>query len=153
MTYIFIKHRRDRKYEVRFNAEQTRDYRLILLSLKTHFDPTARVYDPRTRTWLIEDKSGNDVDRWRAKMVEELCPLMEFVCERQKVWEEAIEESYRTLHVLPSAPWEIVQSAYNILADLCTAPGGDRSRLAQIETAYERLRKELKEDESSERGS
>jgi hypothetical protein len=93
VTYIFVRHRRDGKYEVRFNAEQTQAYRRMLSSLKTYFDPTSRAYDPRTRTWLVEDKSGNDVDRWRAKMVEELNPLMEFVCERQDAWEEAVKES------------------------------------------------------------
>lgn len=150
MTYVFVRHRRDGKYEVRFNAEQTQDYRRMLSSLKTYFDPTARVYDYKSRTWLVEDKSGHDVDRWRAKMVEELNPLMEFVCERHEAWEEAIEESYRTLHVQPGAPWEVVQGAYNILADLCHAPGGDPGRLAQIDIAYERLRVELKKADSSE---
>jgi hypothetical protein len=146
MTYIFVKHRRDGKYEVRFNAEQTQDYRRMLLSLKTYFDPTARAYDPRTRTWLVEDKSGNDVDRWRAKMVEELNPLMEFVCERQDAWEEAVKESYRVLHLQPSAPWDVVRSAYLTLLALHRTTDAEPSQLERVNVAYERLRQEYKQE-------
>lgn len=90
MTCVFVKHRRDGKYEIRFNAERTQDYRRMLLSLKTYFGPSSRVYDSKSRTWLVEDKSGKDVDLWRAKMVEELNPLMEFVCECHDAWEDAV---------------------------------------------------------------
>jgi hypothetical protein len=153
MTYIFVRHRRDGKYEVRFNAEQTQDYRRMLLSLKTYFPVVAREYNSKLRTWLIEDKSGNEVDRWRAKMVEELNPLMEFVCERQDVWEAAIQESYRTLHVLPSAPWDVVHGAYLVLGALCRTTDAGPDQLERINVAYERLRQEFEKDDSAERRS
>lgn len=153
MTYIFVRHRLDGKYDVRFNAERTQDYRRMLLSLKTYFDPTARTYDPRARTWLVEDKSGNDVDRWRAKMIEELNPLMEFVCERHDAWEDAVKESYGALHVQPGAPWEVVRSAYLALIALYHTTEGDPDRLERINVAYERLREEFEKDGQAERGS
>lgn len=147
MTYIFVRHRLDGKYDIRFNAGQTHDYRRMLLSLKTYFGPDTRVYDSNSRTWLVEDKSGNDVDRWRAKMIEELNPLMEFVCEREEAWKGAVKEAYRTLHITPVAPWEVVHAAYLSLIELWRTTDGDPGRLERLNAAYERLRQEFEKDE------
>lgn len=148
MTYIFIRHRRDGKYEVRFNAEQTQDYRLMLLCLRAYFDPTARVYDPTSRTWLVEDKSGKDVDRWRDRMAQEFNSVIEFFCEREEAWKDEITEAYRILHLLPSAPREVVRNAYACLLELCH--GSEQAE--RLNRAFEILRQESKRDDSSERG-
>ena len=54
MTYIFVRHRRDGKYEVRFTAENDRYYRRMLLSLRAYIPLAAREFDSKARTWVVE---------------------------------------------------------------------------------------------------
>jgi hypothetical protein len=149
VTFVFVKHRHDGKYEIRFRAREREDYRRMLMSLYAYVPRNMHEFDSKARTWVVEGKCQREIERWLARMIEELNPSVEFFCEREEAWNEAVSESYRILHLLPSAPWEVVQGTYNILIDICRDPG----QRARVDEAYERLRKELKKDDSSERGS
>jgi hypothetical protein len=148
MTYIFVKHRTDGKYEIRFNTRSSRDYRQMLAALRAYVPASRRTFRNSSRTWVIENTCGNEVELWLARMIEDLNPAVEFFCERDKAWDATVEESYRTLHVLPSAPWEVVRSAYYALGGLCQANGSDGGeQLERINAAYETLMAELKKDD------
>lgn len=55
------------------------------------------------------------------------------------------ENPYQVLHLLPSAPFELVQSAYKTLAFLSHPDkGGDKDQFQRIDAAYRQLKK-LKE--------
>ena len=150
MTYIFVKHRHDGKYEIRFRAREREDYRQLLMSLQAYVSIDSRAFNFQAKTWLIEGKCQREIERWLARVVEELNPSVEFFCERQDAWKETVEESYRTLHVTPSAPWEVVRNAYAGLIELYRTTDGEPSRLERVNVAYERLREELKKNDSSE---
>ena len=112
MTHIFVKHRQDGQYEVRFGAREREDYRRRRGSLYVHIPADKYEFDHKARTWFVEGECGKEIERWRARMIEDLDPSVEFFYERHDVWEEAVKESYRTLHILPSAPWDVVRSTY-----------------------------------------
>jgi hypothetical protein len=148
MTYIFVKHRADGKYEVRFTAQSGRDYRHLLMALRAYVPESMRTFRCLSRTWVIENQCRHEVELWVVKMTEEVNPAVEFFCERDKAWDATVEESYRTLHVLPSAPWEVVRSAYYALGGLCQADGSDGGeQLERLNAAYETLMAELKRDD------
>lgn len=147
MTYIFVKHRRDGNYEVRFRAREREDYGLLRMSLYAFLPADKYSFDHKARTWVVEGEYGKEIERWLAQMVEALNPSVEFICERHDAWENAVEESYRTLHVTPGAPWDVVRSAYLTLVALCRTTDGDPDRLERVNVAYERLRQEFKKDE------
>lgn len=147
MTYLFVKHRQDSKYEIRFTSDNDRYYRRMLLGLRAFVPLDARGYDSAARTWVVEGRCGKEVERWVARVVEDLSPAVEFICERQDAWEAAAKESYRSLHLQPSAPWEVVHAAYLSLIELWRTTDGDPGRLERINAAYERLRQEFEKDE------
>jgi hypothetical protein len=103
MTYIFVKHRMDGKYEVRFSAESGRDYRRMLLGLRVYVPGSMRAFKEQTRTWVVEARCGKEVELWLARMIEDINPAAELYCERNEAGEAAVSENYRTLHVLPTA--------------------------------------------------
>jgi hypothetical protein len=146
MTYVFVKHRRDGKYEIRFRAREREDYQRLRMGLYAYVPADKYRFDSYARTWVVEGEYGKEIERWLAVAIEVFNPTVEFFCEREEAWRDTVKEAYRTLHVQPSAPWEVVQGAYNILIDLCRDPG-QRKR---IDEAYERLRQELTKDGSSE---
>jgi hypothetical protein len=150
VTHIFVKHRQDGKYEVRFSAREREDYRRLRGSLYAYISADKYEFDHKARTWVVEGECGKEIERWLARMIEDLSPSVEFFCERQDTWEEAVKESYRVLHLRPSAPWEMVHAAYLSLIELWRTRDGDMGRLERIKAAYERLRQELKKDDSSE---
>lgn len=52
------------------------------------------------------------------------------------------EDPYRTLHLLPSAPWEVIQAAYKALAFLFHPDrGGDQDQFRNVDRAYQQLKK------------
>jgi hypothetical protein len=153
VTYVFVKHRRDGKYEIRFRARDREDYRQLLMSLQAYVSVDSRAFDFQAKTWLVEGKCQREIERWLARVVEDLNPSVEFFCERQDAWKEAVEESYRTLHVLPSAPWQVVRGAYHGLVELYRTTDGEPGRLERVNVAYERLKEEFEKDDSSERES
>lgn len=149
--YIFVKHRTDGKYEVRVAAQSSRDYKQMIMSLRIYVPESMRTFKHLPRTWVIENQCRNEVGLWVVKMTEALDPTVEFFCERDGAWEATVGESYRTLHVLPSAPWEVVRNAYEGLVEIYhVRGGGDREQLERLHAAYDKLRNELRKGDSGE---
>jgi hypothetical protein len=119
----------------------------MLTSLYVYVPTNMHAFDAGARTWVVDEKCGKEIDLWLKRVIEDINPTVEFFCARNEAIDAVIQESYRTLHVLPSAPWQVVRDAYLSLVRLCHEPGGDTvEQLERINKAYETLRSELQKD-------
>jgi hypothetical protein len=146
MTYIFLKHRGDGNYDLRIRALNTSDYRQMLTRLEAYIPSSSRKFDVETRTWNIQGEYKREIELWVAGVIEQLNPLYEFYCERHEAWESKVAESYRTLHLAPGAPQEVVKAVYHQLVKTYRLDGGDSdNRLDTLSDAYEFIMKHIGE--------
>lgn len=150
MTFVFVKHRKDGKYEIRFRAREREDYQRLRMGLYAYVPADMYKFDHKARTWLVEGKCKREIERWLATVIEDLNPTVEFFCERQDAWKEAVEESYRALHVTPGAPWEVIRGAYYGLVEHYGKSEGANDSTERAHVAYGRLRAVFEEGDSSD---
>ncbi len=124
------------------------DFRLCVETLKSFLPPHSRAYDPSSRTWFVDETAEVSFHKWLDYARTKLGCRVEWVAgetgegyERpHKPHTPAKVDPFATLHLLPSAPPEVVRAAYKALAvkhhpDL----GGDVRAMQQINAAYMQL--------------
>lgn len=102
--------------------------------IKTHIPSRQRTWKPDLRQWWF-----------RAEVIDSVCTLATLFCEGGYVHAQSSpapahrgpEAAYQTLHLLPSAPPELVKAAYKALSKLeHPDKGGDKARMQAINSAY-----------------
>jgi hypothetical protein len=140
------------------------DFSLCVSTLKSFIPATLRGYTPATRQWFIDEDATTHMRRWlsyaetmigaRVEWIggatygdsesyadyEPECPPPLNTPPPARPKPKAVDP-YVTLHLLPSAPPEVVKAAYKALATLHhpDKPGGDGERMRVINAAYRRL--------------
>ncbi len=112
-----------------------------IASLKRTVSPNLREYEPDTKMWFVADAARTQLDRWLG--------YMHVTHGVEAEWTEAESEqeptrtpdAFATLHLLPTAPPEVVKAAYRALAVKLhpDKPGGDTQAMQTIIAAYEQL--------------
>jgi hypothetical protein len=102
-------------------------------------------FDAEQRCWVIDHKCQGELERWLGRM---RCEIKADVVYRNKhqngrsepTTHHQITNAYATLHLLSTAPPELVKAAYRCLA-MINHPdhGGDTEAMQQINNAYARL--------------
>jgi hypothetical protein len=129
------------------------DFSLCVSTLKSFIPATLRGYTPATRQWFIDEDATHQMRRWLSYAETMIGARIEWI--GGATYEDYEAECpppytppprpkpvdpYKTLHLLPSAPPEVVKAAYKALAmKLHPDHGGDTEAMQRINAAYRRL--------------
>lgn len=129
-------YQRDQTLKVTFRFR-----REVVESLKDTIPASARAYDPDEKAWFISPgwtQVALASLRWYFDEVEviEYRPLFEPEPIRKT------DPTYAELHLLPSAPWPVVEAVYRAMARLNHPDtGGDGEKMKRLNLAYESLQR------------
>jgi hypothetical protein len=143
MTKILLSLTGD-QVSIKLKSSDRDAFAFLIESLKDAIPAYDRTYSPASREWFIHASARADLELWLDDARE--------VCGASVEWQPTKHErtytpqpptsAYTTLHLLPSAPPEVVRASYKALAQLVhpDKPGGDTEAMRKINEAYERLR-------------
>jgi hypothetical protein len=131
------------------------DFSLCVSTLKSFIPAGLRSYTPATRKWFIDEDATHQMRRWLSYAETMIGARVEWISEVYEDYEaecpppytpppppprQKAIDPYQTLHLLPSAPPEVVKAAYKALAmKLHPDHGGDEEKMKRLNTAYARL--------------
>ena len=129
------------------------NFSLCVSTLKSFIPAELRGYTPATRQWFIDEDATTQMRRWLSYAETMIGARIEWI--GGATYEDYEAECpppytppprpkpvdpYKTLHLLPSAPPEVVKAAYKALAmKLHPDHGGDTDAMQRINDAYRRL--------------
>ncbi len=138
MTIIFITKQTDGNFSVRLDGPDV--FREAVQTLKEHVPSHRRSYDPQRRVWIIKQCAVEQLRRWLNYAEYTLGAEVEY--EEQPLSETA--SAFTVLHLLPSAPPELIKAAYRCLAQLHHPDrGGDGEEMKRINSAFESITRGL----------
>jgi hypothetical protein len=150
MTTIYIKSF-EGQYLVRFRGDDPTIFRLCVESLKSYIRADRRGYDPQAKYWHIDEGAELSFRKWLDYARSSLHARIEWEGESDyesepqpppKSWQQqsVYLGPYNTLHLLPSAPPELIKAAYKCLAmKYHPDHGGSTQAMQKINEAYELL--------------
>ncbi len=127
------------------------DFRLTVETLKSFLPPHSRAYNPTTRAWFIDETAEASFHKWLSYARTDLGCRVEWVAgdetssdthERtRKPHTPAKVDPFATLHLLPTAPPEVIRAAYKALAVKLhpDKPTGDTQAMQRLNQAYKQL--------------
>lgn len=132
-------------WRLKFQSADREAFLFAVSSLKNYIDHWQRQYDPETRHWFIEAEARPDFYKWLENF--EASHAVSTIWNGPgthhppPVRNPAVINPYAVLHLLPSAPPELVKAAYKALAQIYhpDKTGGDDETMRAINAAYERL--------------
>ncbi len=129
------------------------DFSLCVSTLKSFIPATLRGYTPATRQWFIDEDATTHMRRWLSYAETMIGARIEWI--GGATYEDYEAECpppytppprpkpvdpYTALHLLPSAPPEVIKAAYRALAvKLHPDHGGNEEEMKRINAAYKRL--------------
>jgi len=148
MTSIYIV-RADSIFRVKLKSDSTSDFALCIDALKSYIGVPLRSYKPASRAWEVDADADDALKCWltfcRTEIGADVIWLKggEY---RQRHNHQPHEprpkniDPYVTLHLLPSAPPELVKVAYRCLAQIHHPDhGGDTAAMQRINAAFKML--------------
>ena len=153
MTTIFIMPNADRSHSVKLQSDDPTAFKLAIETLKSFVNPQLRSYDPSTKHWNIAEPATYQLRRWTNYCRVNIHAEVKWL-DAEDYDEEEEEsappprqpkrpqkaEAYAALHLLPSAPPELIKAAYRALSRLNHPDhGGDTVAMQKINKAYEVL--------------
>jgi hypothetical protein len=130
-------------YSLRFACGEAVDFRECVDDLKARIPPRLRAWKPEARSWWVAERAWFELREWAEEWFAEGEPQAhgrQRGAPRPHPAADSRTEAYRALHLLPTAPPELVKAAYRVLA-LLNHPdkGGDTETMRNINVAYELL--------------
>jgi hypothetical protein len=133
-------------YSLKFKGMTKETFTPAIETLKRTVSPNLREYEPDTKQWFVADAARTQLDRWLGHLfvthgVEAEWLTSDDEYERaRKPHTSAKADPFAALHLLPSAPMEVVRAAYKALAmkhhpDL----GGDTQAMQRLNQAYKQI--------------
>jgi hypothetical protein len=133
------------------------DFSLCVSTLKSFIPAGLRGYTPTTRQWFIDEDATHQLRRWLSYAETMIGARVEWIGgEAYAEYETECPpplntpppppprpkpvDPYTALHLLPSAPPEVIKAAYRALAvKLHPDHGGNEEEMKRINAAYKRL--------------
>jgi phosphoglycolate phosphatase-like HAD superfamily hydrolase len=149
MTTIIIARDGQQDFHVKLQSADSYVFKSLIDALKNFVSPVYRRYEPATRKWVVGEPATESFRSWlsyaRATFGAQVQWIGETYEDPEAEWTPPPPrpkpvDPYVTLHLLPSAPPEVVKAAYRALAVLNHPDkGGDGERMKVINDAYRRL--------------
>ncbi len=151
MTTIFITRDGQQDFHVKLQSADSYVFKSLIDALKNFVSPVYRRYEPATRKWVVGEPATESFRSWlsyaRATFGAQVQWIGETDADPESEWTPSASahpkavDPYVTLHLLPSAPPEVVRAAYKALATLHhpDKPGGETEVMQRINDAYRRL--------------
>ncbi len=144
MTTILLSLTGD-QVSVKLKSSDRDAFAFLIEALKDAIPAYDRTYSPASREWFIAASARADLEMWLDDARE--------VCGARVEWQPTKHEhtsgrsprnetnAHAVLHLLPSAPPELIRAAFKCLAQLHhpDKPGGDTEAMQKINEAYRRL--------------
>jgi hypothetical protein len=130
-------------YQVRIMSDDEDDFFAALNRFKEEISRHSRRFKPDGGYWLVERRAKTDLENWLAVM------RADYGAEVTRDGEPENEghplgEQYAILHLLPSAPPDLVKAAHRVLARLHHPDiGGNTGEMQRINAAVERIEQSL----------
>jgi hypothetical protein len=150
-TIIYVTCDGQQDYHVKLQSRDTYVFKLLIETLKSFVNPCYRFYDPGTRKWVVGEPATESFRRWLSYARTTFNAQVQWIggeadADPEAEWTPPPPprpkpvDPYKTLHLLPSAPPEVVKAAYKALAmKLHPDHGGDTEAMQRINDAYRRL--------------
>ena len=150
MTTIYVTQDGQQDFHVKLQSADSYVFKSLIDALKNFVSPVYRRYEPATRKWVVGEPATESFRGWLSYARATFNARIEWIGETyedpEAEWtppkpKPKAVDPYVTLHLLPSAPPEVVKAAYRALATLHhpDKPGGDGERMKVINDAYRRL--------------
>ena len=138
--------RRPEGITVKLSSDSPSIFSHLVWTLKDSIPAYHRTYSPQLKQWIVSADAKDAFDAW--------LNAAPYVCDAKVEWEAEKTKSaagerkqtslltaHATLHLLPSAPPELIRAAFKCLAQLHhpDKPGGDVRAMQKINEAYRRL--------------
>ena len=155
MTTIFIISDRAGGHRIKLQSGEPERFKLCLDLLKAMVPRQLRRYDPEAKQWHVAAMGAQLLHRWLDCASESLGAQIRWFGEGAAGEQGSdgspvrppaqAEDPYATLHLLPTAPVEVVRAAFRALAGLHHPDrGGDGEQMRRVNAAYEALARRLK---------
>jgi hypothetical protein len=148
VTTIFITKASDGAYAVRLSSRDAGTFKMMIEMLKGYIPSCHRVYVPERRTWRVDAYAHDCLHGWLAYVRTDFNARIEWLevdTDPEQEWtpppvKPKASDPYVMLHLLPSAPPEVVKAAYKALA-MKHHPdhGGATETMQRINAAYRAL--------------
>lgn len=138
-------------YFVRFKATDRTTFSLTVESLKSFVRADQRAFVPELKEWFVRREAEHSLRRWLEYVRGTLGAQVEWMPEGSASGEATAKRSsdqataFAALHLLPSAPPQLIKAAYRTLAQLHhpDLAGGDGEEMRRINTAFEAITRGL----------
>jgi hypothetical protein len=112
---------------------------LMVKGIKRHIPSRQRTWKPELRQWWFKEEAGDTMLTLAERFCGEVMHIQEDGHLTAAMPAELVA-AYRTLHLLPSAPDELVKHAYRVMCKLHHPDkGGMTSTMQRVNEAYGRL--------------
>lgn len=147
-------------WDVKLSSAERDVFMEVLGALKEHVNDGNRIYDPARRLWHVDQWGAGGLQSWVAYCCREYGAKVDWrECGRSASsgsqrkdpppppphrTHPTSADAYQALHLLPSAPPEVVKAAYRALAQKHHPDhSGDTATMQKINTAFDLLSKQV----------
>jgi len=130
-------------FNIKIRSDDSEAFHEAIESLKSCIAPSMRAWQPAAKCWHVADDGQGMMLAWFDYCRDELGAEVSWVKARRQERQtraapKAEADPFAVLHLLPTAPPELVKAAYKTLALLHhpDREGGDTTRMQIINAAY-----------------
>ncbi len=150
MTTIIIARDGQQDFHVKLQSGDSYVFKSLIDALKNFVSPVYRKYEPNARKWVVGEPATESFRGWLAYARTTFNARIEWIGEAyadpESEWTPPPPprpkpvDPYKTLHLLPSAPPEVIKAVYKVLA-MKHHPdhGGSEETMKRLNEAYGRL--------------
>jgi hypothetical protein len=151
MTTIFIAKASDGAHAIRLSSRDADTFKMLIEGLKDYVPASHRVYVPDRKTWRVDADAHAELHAWLSDARSTFHARIEWLggeidADQEREWTPPKRarpkpvDPYQALHLLPSAPPELVKVAYRCLAQIHHPDkGGDTATMQRINDAFKML--------------
>jgi len=129
-------------FTIKVRSDDSDVFREAIESLKSYVEPSMRAWQPAAKCWRVDASAEFEMGEWLALCTAEFhAEVTRTYARRQgrqtRATPKPEADPFAALHLLPSAPVEVVKAAYKALAVIHHPDkGGDARRMQEINAAY-----------------
>jgi DnaJ-domain-containing protein 1 len=140
MTSIIINRNEHNDFQITIRSGSREDFRRCIETLKTIVETGNRIYRPEVKQWVVAAVSETQLLRWLDVCRADCQAEVQWVANDAGKGTTPQIDPYSVLHLLPTAPPDLIKAAYRTLAQLHHPDhGGDTRTMQLINEAYKRL--------------